>query len=138
MMTINKVTFTGNLVDDVKGGNTNDGKQYAYGKFGMYQGKDNQGNELPSLFFDFVVFGFDAPTLIQNGKKGMEILITGKFQETTSTGQNGQQYINKKVVADGVRLCTRFQNNEGQQYQQPINQNPQQYQQPINNGNPSW
>lgn len=59
---MNNVIFSGNLVNDVQTGEK-DGKIYAYGKIGVYNGKDRQGQQRPSMFFDFVCFGFDAETL---------------------------------------------------------------------------
>lgn len=106
---MNNVQFLGNLVDDVKTNTNGDGKLYAYGKVGVYNGKDKSGDNRDSMFFDFVVFGRDAEALQTTGKKGQPIIITGRLEEDKTVSQDGKTYINKRVVCTNAKAIIKVQ-----------------------------
>lgn len=110
-MTINNVIFSGNLVEDVKILESKDGKNFASGKFGMWQGSDKE-----SLFINFVAFNKVGEYLALNGKKGMEIIVTGSFSESKSIGANGIEYTNKNVYVKDAKLCLKFNKQESDEY----------------------
>ena len=132
----NNLTIQGNLVDKpVYRQAQGDGKSSCWGKIGVYQGKDQQGNELDSMFIEFTCFGVEADTMAQCSNKGDLVVASGRFSETKSVGNNGQTYINKRIVGN-ARLCYKIQANNNGVPTNTQNQNMQQaqtYQAPVNN-----
>ena len=102
---MNNLTVTGNLVNDIAT-NEKDGKLYAYDKIGVYNGKDKDGKQRDSMFFDFVVFGRDAELLKDMAKKGDQVTISGRLEEDKSE-RDGKVYINKRVICSNVTLNVR-------------------------------
>ena len=124
----NHLIIQGHLTaDPVYRPGQNGGKSSCWGKLGVYQGKDQQGNDLDSMFIEFTCFGNEADTLAQCAHKGDLIVADGRFTETKSVGNNGQEYINKRVVGN-ARMCYKIANQQQapQQYAQPA-----QYAQPV-------
>ena len=103
---MNNVIFTGNLVSDVELKTTQDGKKYVTNKIAVSQFKDRNGNERPSLFFDFVVFGYDAETLSMLGHKGDRVTVMGRYEED-SNEKDGKTYVNKRIIANNAQLITK-------------------------------
>lgn len=99
---MNNVIFTGNLVNDMQSNTKND-KLYAYNKIGVYNGKDKEGNQRDSMFFDFVVFGRDAELLCDLASKGDQVTIMGRLEEDKSE-KDGRIYTNKRVICTNVTL----------------------------------
>jgi single-stranded DNA-binding protein len=108
---MNSVIFSGNLVNEMQTGDR-DGKVYAYNKIGVYNGKDKEGNQRDSMFFDFVCFGRDAEMLRDLAKKGDPVTVAGRLEEDTSE-KDGKKYINKRVVCTNVTLNVRRPKSEG-------------------------
>ena len=77
---MNTIIITGNLVNDIATNVRND-KLYAYDKIGVYNGKDKNGNQRDSMFFDFIVFGRDAELLRDMAKKGDQVTLIGRLEE---------------------------------------------------------
>lgn len=107
---MNNLIITGNLVNDIAT-NEKDGKLYAYDKIGVYNGKDKEGKQRDSMFFDFVVFGRDAELLRDMAKKGDSVTIIGRLEED-KTEKDGRIYINKRVICNNVTLNVRKQKEE--------------------------
>lgn len=102
---INNLIIQGHLTaDPVYRPGQNGGKSSCWGKIGVYQGKDQQGNELGSIFIEFTCFGSEADTLAQVAHKGDLIVASGKFSEINSVGNDGKTYVNKKVVGN-AKMC---------------------------------
>ena len=102
---MNNVIFTGNLVNDIAT-NEKEGKLYAYDKIGVYNGKDKEGNQRDSMFFDFIVFGRDAELLRDLAKKGDQVTIIGRLEEDKNE-KDGKIYLNKRVICTNVTLNQR-------------------------------
>ena len=102
----NQVIFNGNLVDNVKTSTNQNGNLTAFGKIGVYNGKDKEGNQRDSMFFDFVVFGRDAELLRDLAKKGDSVTIAGRLEEDKSE-KDDKVYINKRVICTNVTLNVR-------------------------------
>lgn len=116
---INHIEIEGHLTDEpVYRPGENGKKSSIWGKIGVYQGKDSQGNDLPSMFIEFTAFGRDADTLAQVAHKGDLIVAMGRFSEVQSTGQNGQVYTNKRIVGN-AKKCYKVQQNTAGYVQQP-------------------
>lgn len=113
---MNFVIMTGTLLQDPEQRQSQDGKTYATGRIGVYQGKEQDGSYKPSIIFDFSCFGFDVNTVMM-AKKGDSVTVAGRLQESTNVSQtNGQTYVNKRIVANNVNLNikpqpTQTQNN---------------------------
>lgn len=103
---MNNVIFSGNLVNDIELKQTQEGKKYVTNKVAVSQFKDKNGNERPSLFFDFVVFGYDAETLSMVAHKGDRIVIMGRYEEDTNE-KDGKTYVNKRIIASNVQVITK-------------------------------
>ena len=97
---MNNVIFSGNLVNEMQS-NERDGKVYAYNKIGVYNGKDKEGNQRDSMFFDILVFGRDAEMLCKQASKGTPITVMGRLEEDKSE-KDGKTYINKRIVCTNV------------------------------------
>ena len=140
---MNFISLKGNLVDAVKLMTNQNGNLTAFGKIGVYNGKDKDGNQRDSMFFDIVVSGRDAEILRDNTTKGTPIIVSGRLEEDKSVSQtNGQTYINKRIICSSATPCVKPVVQEAQpQYQQapvqpvytqPMQQAPvQQYAQPV-------
>ena len=101
---MNFVIMTGTLLQDPEQRQSQDGKTYATGRIGVYQGKEQDGIYKPSIIFDFSCFGFDVNTVMM-AKKGDSVTVAGRLQESTNVSQtNGQTYVNKRIVANNVNL----------------------------------
>lgn len=101
---MNFVIMTGTLLQDPEQRQSQDGKTYATGRIGVYQGKEQDGSYKPSIIFDFSCFGFDVNTVMM-AKKGDSVTVAGRLQESTNVSQtNGQTYVNKRIVANNVNL----------------------------------
>ena len=99
---MNFVIMTGTLLQDPEQRQSQDGKTYATGRIGVYQGKEQDGSYKPSIIFDFSCFGFDVDTVLA-ASKGDQITVAGRLQESTNVSQtNGQTYVNKRIVANNV------------------------------------
>lgn len=99
---MNFVIMTGTLLQDPERRLSQDGKAYATGRIGVYQGKEQDGSYKPSIIFDFSCFGFDIDTVLA-ASKGDQITVAGRLQESTNVSQtNGQTYVNKRIVANNV------------------------------------
>lgn len=108
----NNLIIQGHLTaDPVYREGQNGGKSSCWGKLGVYQGKDNNGNDLDSMFIEFTCFGAEADALAQGAHKGDLIVASGRFTETKSTGNDGREYINKRVVGN-ARMCFKPQNTQ--------------------------
>lgn len=107
---MNFVIMTGTLLQDPEQRQSQDGKTYATGRIGVYQGKEQDGSYKPSIIFDFSCFGFDVNTVMM-AKKGDSITVAGRLQESTNVSQtNGQTYVNKRIVANNVTFNVKVQN----------------------------
>lgn len=106
---MNFVIMTGTLLQDPEQRQSQDGKTYATGRIGVYQGKEQDGSYKPSIIFDFSCFGLDVNTIMM-AKKGDSVTVAGRLQESTNVSQtNGQTYVNKRIVANNVNLNVKVQ-----------------------------
>lgn len=147
---MNYVIFRGNLVNDTKIMNNQNGGISAFNKIGVYNGKDKNGEQRPSMFFDIVAFGRSAEQLRDMGAKGTPVIASGRLEEEASVSQtNGQTYINKRIVCDNVNICVKPLQQAPVQTQpqqptyaapvqaQPVYTQPQ-YQAPVQNAASPW
>lgn len=104
----NTIILSGNLVNDVTLGTTQDGKKYCYGKIAVNQLKDRNGADRDPMFFEFTAFGYDAETLAMVAKKGDSIVVSGRLEEESYTSEkDGKTYINKKIVANTAKALVK-------------------------------
>ena len=126
---MNHVIFKGNLVNDTKTMNNQNGGISAFNKIGVYNGKNKNGEQRQSMFFDIVAFSRSAEQLRDMGTKGTPVIVSGRLEEETTVSQtNGQTYVNKRIVCDNVSICVKpIQQASVQQpqYQQPNYAAPQ-------------
>lgn len=139
---MNHVIFKGNLVNDTKIMNNQNGGISAFNKIGVYNGKNKNGEQRQSMFFDIVAFSKSAEQLRDMGTKGTPVIVSGRLEEETSVSQtNGQTYVNKRIVCDNVSICVKpIQQTQGQQPQYtPGYAAPQPaYQAPVQNAASPW
>lgn len=139
---MNHVIFKGNLVNDTKIMNNQNGGISAFNKIGVYNGKNKNGEQRQSMFFDIVAFSKSAEQLRDMGTKGTPVIVSGRLEEETSVSQtNGQTYVNKRIVCDNVSICVKpIQQTQGQQPQYaPGYAAPQSaYQAPVQNAASPW
>ena len=106
---MNFVIMSGYLLQDPIQRQSQDGKTYVTGRFGVSQGKDQDGEYKPSIIFDFSCFGYDANTMLL-AKKGDLITVAGRMQQSTNVSQtNGQTYVNNRIIANNVFLNVKPQ-----------------------------
>lgn len=134
---MNFVIMTGTLLQDPVQRQSQDGKTYATGRIGVYQGKEQDGSYKPSIIFDFSCFGFDVNTIMM-AKKGDSVTVAGRLQESTNASQtNGQTYVNKRIVANNVNLNVKAQPAQTQNVT-PYNMPAQPYGVPSTPAQPSY
>ena len=105
---MNHIVISGHLVDKVRVGNTQDGRASAFGKIGVYNGKNRDGQQRDSMFFDISAFGRNAELLRDNTDKGSPVTVSGRLEEDKSVSQtNGQTYVNKRIVCDDVVISVK-------------------------------
>lgn len=132
---MNFVIMTGTLLQDPERRLSQDGKAYATGRIGVYQGKEQDGSYKPSIIFDFSCFGFDVDIVLA-ASKGDQITVAGRLQESTNVSQtNGQTYVNKRIVANYV---TRNIKSQATQTQPAQTQNVTPYNMPSAQAQPVY
>lgn len=100
----NQVIFNGNLVDNVRESVNQQGKLTVFGKIGVYNGKNQDGTQRESMFFDIVVFGRDAEILRDNTQKGSPVVVIGRLEKDKTVSQtNGQTYVNERIVCTSAK-----------------------------------
>jgi single-strand DNA-binding protein len=105
---MNHIVISGHLVDKVRVGNTQDGRTSAFGKIGVYNGKNRDGQQRDSMFFDISAFGRSAELLRDNTDKGSPVTVSGRLEEDKSVSQtNGQTYVNKRIICDDVVISVK-------------------------------
>ena len=134
---MNFIMQTGHLVDKpVYRQAQNGGKSSIWGKIGVYQGKDQNGNDLDTLFMEFTAFGNEADTLAAVANKGDLIVASGRYSVVKSISNDGREFTNHKIVGN-AKMCYKNPNNSNvasmqqapaqQTYQQaPVQQTYQQ------------
>ena len=128
---MNQVIFNGNLVDVVKTNTNEKGNLTAFGKIGVYNGKNQDGSPRESMFFDIVIFGKDAEIIRDNTSKGSPIVVVGRLEEDKTVSQtNGQTYINRRIVCTSARPLLKPAAPQQAPVQQVYTQ-PQQYADPF-------
>lgn len=111
----NQIIIQGNLVDNIKITTTQDGKDMAFGKLAVYNGRDREGNQREAMFFDLVIFNKDVEVLRDYATKGTPVVVMGRLEEEKSISQtNGQTYINKKIVCSSARPLVKPQTQQTQ------------------------
>ena len=132
---INTICIEGNLVDVVRVQPNSNGGLTAFGKIGVYNGKDKEGNKRESMFFDLIVSGRDAEILRDNAGKGTPVVVCGRLEEDRNTADDGRLFINKRIICTSAKpLVKPIVQEPVQQYQQvPVQQVPVQpmYNQPV-------
>ena len=114
---INNVIFQGYLTSEpVYRLGENGKKASCWIKIGVYQGKDANGNDLESMFIGATCFGTEAETM-KNAHTGDLAVISGRFTETKSVGNDGKEYLNKNVTGN-AKLCVKAP--ASTQYSQPV------------------
>lgn len=101
---INQIVISGNLTDNVRESVNQQGNLTVFGKIGVYNGKNQDGTQRESMFFDIVIFGKDAEIIKDNTEKGSPIVVVGRLEEDKTVSQtNGQTYINRRIVCTSAR-----------------------------------
>ena len=119
---LNFIILQGNLFDNpVYRPGENGKKSSIWGRIGVYQGKDSNGNDLPTMAVDFTAFGKEADTLARFAHKGDLIIASGRFSETVSQGNDGKTYTNKHIIGN-AKMCYKLPSQN-----QNVAQQPQQY-----------
>lgn len=129
----NQVIFNGNLVDNVRESVNQQGKLTVFGKIGVYNGKNQDGTQRESMFFDIVAFGRDAEILRDNTQKGSPIVVIGRLEKDKNVSQtNGQTYVNERIVCTSARPLLKPAQVQTQQVPvQQVSAQPQQYVDPF-------
>jgi len=70
--------------------------------------EDGSWTEEEPEFFELVTFGDTAEHLAECVTKGDRVVATGKLEEDTWTGRNGDQRVTQKLVVDEVGVSLRF------------------------------
>lgn len=139
----NNLTIQGHLTaNPVYRPGENGKKASCWGKIGVYQGTDNNGNELESMFIGFTCFGSEAEAM-KDAQVGELVVVSGRFTESKSVSDDGREFMNKNVIGN-ARRCYKVPTQQVQQApaaqpmpQQTYAQPAQQYTNPQNpNVNP--
>ena len=103
---MNKVILIGNLTRDAEVFETNAGKSAC--KFSVAVQRDFKGADgnLPTDFFNAVLWGDYAAKLAGYMNKGKKIAVEGKVQNRTYEDKDGQKRTVTEIFADHVELLT--------------------------------
>jgi single-strand DNA-binding protein len=59
-------------------------------------------------FYDLVCFGSLAENVADTCRKGSRVVVSGRIEDSSWTGNDGTEHSGQKVVADGLGLDLRF------------------------------
>lgn len=108
---INRVVLTGRLAGDVDSRAANGGEAIA--KFGLaVGGKQNRDGSDNVSFFDIVAFGKTAENCARFLKKGAQVAIEGRLQQSRWQAQDGAKRSKVEIIADRVEFMGSASGNE--------------------------
>jgi single-strand DNA-binding protein len=108
MLSQNTITITGRLTRDPELKYSQAGQAYTKFSFAHNTGKKENGEWVnTAMFLDGTIFGKQAETLADKGKKGMDILVTGRLGQESWTGKDGQPRSKFVITANDARVDSK-------------------------------
>lgn len=106
MSEINQVTISGNLTKDVEVKQSKSGVSYA--RFRIANNHwDKEKNESTASFLNVVAFGKNTKLLQVKGKKGQQILVTGRLDSQIWEDNNGVKRETVTITAFAIELIEK-------------------------------
>jgi single-strand DNA-binding protein len=102
------VGFVGNLTDDPELRFSNAGKPWCSFKLAVRPYLAGADVQPEPVFYSVVCFGSLAENACETLHKGSRVVVSGRLEEDTWTGRDGQERVTLKIVADGVGKDLRF------------------------------
>jgi single-strand DNA-binding protein len=105
MASLNKVLLLGNLTRDPELRSAKNGTAIAHLALAVNSRyRQNNVDKEDTLFIDVVTFGRLAETASEYLEKGRPVLIEGRLQWQSWTGQDGQKHSKHAVLADRIQF----------------------------------
>lgn len=130
---MNKVFLIGNITKDIELRQSNSGKFVVEFSVAINNGKDQQGNELPTDFINCTAWNKTAEVLSKYTTKGSKISVEGAMKTQTWVDQQGNNRYKTYVLVDRVELLggrPQHQQSPAQVANQVTNQYEPQYNEP--------
>lgn len=106
-MELDQVIVKGFITKDVEVKTSKSGNAYARFRIGCnHWDRDKQQSE--ASFFNVIAFGKNTDLLRAKGKKGQEIIVTGKLVSQTWKDVNGNTRETVSIKAFGIELIEKF------------------------------
>ena len=120
---MNLVTLKGRISQDLETKTTQDNRMIV--KFGIAVRNDfkSANGEYETQFFNCVAFGKTAEFLNQYYKKGQEILLTGRLQNSSWETESGEKRYKTDIVVNTTEFCGNKANNENTSREIPVEVN---------------
>jgi single-strand DNA-binding protein len=61
-----------------------------------------------TVFYDLVAFGSLAEHVVETCRKGSRIVVSGRIEDSTWTGNDGTEHPGQKIIADAIGPDLRF------------------------------
>jgi single stranded DNA-binding protein len=106
-----KLEFIGNLGQDAKQTNLNDGKSVLNYSVAIYNGKDKEGKDRPATWISCQHYFKDTdPKICQYLKKGTKIFITGRPKVESYINNENKSAAALVCVVEGLELLSASTN----------------------------
>ena len=100
--------MVGNMTDDPELRFSAAGKPWATFKVAVRPYVAGADVQPDPVYYSVVTFGSLAENVCEQCRKGQRVVVTGRLEEDTWTGRDGNERVTLKVVADGIGLDLRF------------------------------
>jgi single-strand DNA-binding protein len=100
--------FVGNMTDDPELRFSQAGKPYATFKLAVKPYVLGASEQPEPVYYSVVCFGSLAENVCETCRKGSRVVVTGRLEEDTWTGRDGNERVTMKVIADGIGPDLRF------------------------------
>jgi single-strand DNA-binding protein len=84
------------------------GKPYATFKLAVKPYVAGASEQPEPVYYSVVCFGSLAENVSEQCTKGQRMVVTGRLEEDTWTGRDGNERVTLKVIADGIGPDLRF------------------------------
>jgi single-strand DNA-binding protein len=107
---LNECSIIGNITEDIEVRTTPNGTSvtnFSVATNRSYKAGDEWKDE--TTFHNLVVWGNDADYLSQRAKKGTRVYATGRIQNRSWEGQDGQKRYRTEIVVSRILLLDRYE-----------------------------
>lgn len=100
--------FVGNLTDDPEIRFSQAGKAWLRGRLSVKPYVPGATEQPEPEFYDLVAFGSLAEHACETLRKGSRIVVSGRIEDASWTGNDGTEHPGQKIIADAIGPDLRF------------------------------